>query len=260
MLRKKFLFTMTAMTFAMLGLAIGLQVARADSPDREIPAIEATSPSAGTIVVTWEAPSDTDTLDSYRVSWALWEADGFTSYKVANSDTGGNAYPDAPASSYTITGLAPGEYAVFVRSRYDDYRNGPFKKSAKVTVASSTPVEPRSEPTPEATEEPTPEATVEATPEPGAITGLTMTSSRPGHLWVSWDEASPAPTEYRLNWAPVDESFPAWNSNDGGNLWLPSRTAQDFSNLVDRGVTYKLRMRAIYKTGPNAPWSGPWSA
>ena len=24
-------------------------------------------------------------------------------------------------------------------------------------------------------------------------------------------------------------------------------------------MTYKLRMRAIYKTGPNAPWSGPWS-
>ena len=206
------------------------------------------------------------------MSWALWDTDGFTSYKVANSDTGGNAYPDAPASSYTITGLAPGEYAVFVRSRYDDYRNGPFKKSAKVTVASSTPAEPRSEPTPEATVEPTPEATVEPTPEatveataeptpePGAITGLTMTSDRPGHLWVSWDEASPAPTEYRLNWAPVDESFPAWNSNEGGNLWLPSRTAQDFSNLVEAGVTYKLQMRAIYKTGPNAPWSGPWSA
>ena len=262
MLRKKFLSVLAAVAFAMLGLVIGLQVARADTPDREIPAIEVTSPSAGTIQVTWETPSDTDTLDSYRVSWALWATDGFTTYTAANSDTGGNAYPDA--SSYTITGLAPGEYAVFVRSRYDDYRNGPFKKSAKVTVASSTPVEPRSEPTPEATEEatpePTPEPTPEATPEPGAIAGLTMTSSRPGHLWVSWDEASPAPTEYRLNWAPVGESFPAWNSRDGGNLWLPSRTAQDFSNLVDRGVTYKLRMRAIYKTGPNAPWSGPWSA
>ena len=73
MLREKFLGVLAAMTFAMLGLAIGLQVARADSPDREIPAIEATSPSAGTIQVTWETPSDTDTLNSYRVSWALWE-------------------------------------------------------------------------------------------------------------------------------------------------------------------------------------------
>ncbi len=86
-----------------------------------------------------------------------------------------------------------------------------------------------------------------------------MTSSQPEHLWVSWDQADPEPTEYRLNWAPVDEPFPAWNSNQGGNLWLSPRTAQDFSNLVNPGVTYKLRMRAIYKTGPNAPWSGPWS-
>ena len=96
-------------------------------------------------------------------------------------------------------------------------------------------------------------------PERGAITGLTMTSSQPERLWVSWDQADPEPTEYRLNWAPVDQPFPSWNSRDGGNLWLSSRTGQDFSNLVDAGVTYKLRMRAIYKTGPNAPWSGQWS-
>ena len=184
----------------------------------------------------------------------------------ANSDTGGNAYPDAPASSYTITGLAPGEYAVFVRARYEDYANGPFNKSAKVVVAGSaqqpeepTPTpEPTQEPTPEPTETPTPEPTPEPTATPGAISGLTLTSSQPGRLWVSWDESDPAPTEYRLNWAQVDDPFPSWDSRDGGNLRLP-RTAQDFSNLVEAGVTYKLRMRAIYKTGPNAPWSGPWS-
>ena len=44
----------------------------------------------------------------------------------------------------------------------------------------------------------------------------------------------------------------------GGNHWY-SGTGIDFSNLVDRGVTYKLQMRAIYRTGPNSPWSGPWS-
>ena len=106
---------------------------------------------------------------------------------------------------------------------------------------------------------PTPDPAPEPASEPGVITGLTMTSSQPEHLWVSWDQADPEPTEYRLNWAPVDQPFPAWNSNQGGNLWLSPRTAQDFSNLVNPGVTYKLRMRAIYKTGPNAPWSGPWS-
>ena len=114
-------------------------------------------------------------------------------------------------------------------------------------------------PAPEPDPTPTPEPAPEPTSEPGAITGLTMTSSQPEHLWVSWDQADPEPTEYRLNWAPVDEPFPSWNSNQGGNLWLSPRTAQEFSNLVNPGVTYKLRMRAIYKTGPNAPWSGPWS-
>ena len=117
---------------------------------------------------------------------------------------------------------------------------------------------PTPEPTPEPTETPTPEPTPEPTLAPGAITGLTLTSSRPGHLWVSWDEASPGPTEYRLNWAPEDQPFPAWNSNQGGNLWREG-TALDFSNIVNPGGTYKLRMRAIYRTGPNAPWSGPWS-
>ena len=237
--------------------------ALADDPDRTIPTITVSSPSSGEIHVVWGVPNDTSSLNSYRVSWAPWENNGFTSYKDANSDTGGNAYPDAPASSYTITGLAPGEYAVFVRSRYDSGGNGPFKKSDQVVVAGSAPQE-NATPTPEPTETPTPtpEPTETPTPEPalapGTITGLALTSSRPGHLWVSWDEANPAPTEYRLNWAPLGEPFPSWNSRDGGNLWLP-RTQQDFSSLVNAGVTYKLQMRAIYRDDPENRWSGPWS-
>ena len=250
----------TVAIFAVLAITtVYLQnTARADDPVRTIPTITVSSPSAGEINVVWGTPSETGTLTSYRVSWALWTKNGFTSYKDANSDTGGNAYPNAPASSYTITGLADGEYAVHVRARYEDFQNGPFKKSAKVEVGGNEQPEVAT-PTPPPTEAPTPEPTPEPTAAPGAITGLTLTSPRPGHLWVSWDEASPAPTEYRLNWAEVDDPFPSWNSNQGGNLWLSSRTAQDFSNLVEAGVTYKLWMRAIYKTGPNAPWSGPWS-
>ena len=260
----KAVFLLVAVFAATAAAVVYLQgPARADAPDRSILTIEVSSPASGEIRVIWGTPSETDTLRSYRVSWALWGTGGFTSYEDANSDTGGNAYPDAPASSYTITGLAPGEYAVFVRARYEDYANGPFNKSAKVVVGSAqqpeeaTP-EPTQEPTPEPTETPTPEPTPEPTATPGAISGLTLTSLQPGRLWVSWDESDPAPTEYRLNWAQVDDPFPSWDSRDGGNLWL-SRTAQDFSGLVAAGVTYKLRMRAIYKTGPNAPWSGPWS-
>ena len=155
---------LAAVLIAMAGLGYGLHVANAGDNGRAIPTLEATSPSAGTIVVTWENPSETGTLASYRVSWGLWE-NGLTSYKDANSETGGNAYPTAPASSHTITGLAPGEYIVGVRARYDDNRNGAFKESGKVTVAAPTP-EATPEPTPEATPQPTPEATPEATPQP----------------------------------------------------------------------------------------------
>ena len=103
---------------------------------------EVASPAAGTIQVIWGAPGDTDTLNSYRVMWA---PEGQShSYSEANTDTGGNAYPPADATSYTITGLAAGDYHVKVRARYDDNGSGPFKGSAVVRV----------EGTPEPAEEP----------------------------------------------------------------------------------------------------------
>ena len=186
---KKALSVLAAVILSIL--AFGLYIAQANTPERAIPATDATSPSAGAIHVTWETPSDTDTLNSYRVSWGLW-ANGWTSYRVPNSDTGGNAYPDAPASSYTITGLAPGEYVVAVRARYDDFQNGAFTASGKVTVAGDSPPrptpastpeatpeatpQPTPEPTPEATPEAaTPEPTPEATPEPALLSSRTMT-------------------------------------------------------------------------------------
>ena len=38
----------------------------------------------------------------------------------------------------------------------------------------------------------------------GAITGLTLSSDAPGTLTVSWDAASPVPTDYRIDWATSD--------------------------------------------------------
>ena len=254
MMKRTLVALTTVAIFAVLAITAGYvqNTARADDPDRTIPTITVSSPSAGEINAVWSAPSETGTLTSYRVSWALWSENGFTSYKNANSDTGGNAYPTAPASSYTVTGLAPGEYAVYARARYEDFQNGPFIKSSKVVVADAAAQEDDT-----ATPDPVPDPTPEPTSRPGDITGLTMTSSGPGQLWISWDESIPTPNEYRLNWAPIDRPFPAWNSNQGGNLWREGTTL-DFSNIVKAGVTYKYRMRAIYATGDNAP-AGPWS-
>ena len=49
----------------------------------------------------------------------------------------------------------------------------------------------------------------------GAITGLRLSSETPGTLAVSWDTASPTPTDYRVNWAKSGESYPSWTSEAG---------------------------------------------
>ena len=40
------------------------------------------------------------------------------------------------------------------------------------------------------------------------MTGVTLTSGFPGTLTVSWNTPSPAPTDYRLRWAPVGSGLP----------------------------------------------------
>ena len=42
----------------------------------------------------------------------------------------------------------------------------------------------------------------------GAITGLALSSDSPGTLVVSWDTASPAPTDYRVDWAKSERELP----------------------------------------------------
>ena len=49
----------------------------------------------------------------------------------------------------------------------------------------------------------------------GAITGLTLTSDAPGTLTVSWEAASPTPTDYRVDWAKSDEDYQSWKVDDG---------------------------------------------
>ena len=54
----------------------------------------------------------------------------------------------------------------------------------------------------------------------GAINGLTLSSDTPGTLTVSWDTPSPAPSDYRLRWAPAESDYLSWkddNETDRGN-------------------------------------------
>ena len=91
----------------------------------------------------------------------------------------------------------------------------------------------------------------------GAISGLTLTSDAPGTLAISWIAPDRAPTDYRVNWARADESYPSW-TEDTGNRY-PLTTSLQLTGL-DQGVEYKVQVRARYRAGADAdsPWSGDW--
>ena len=91
----------------------------------------------------------------------------------------------------------------------------------------------------------------------GAISGLTLTSDAPGTLHVSWDAPGTVPTDYRVNWARSDETFPSW-TDDTANRY-PQTTSLQLTGL-DQGAEYKVRVRARFYDGAHAdsPWSGAW--
>ena len=92
----------------------------------------------------------------------------------------------------------------------------------------------------------------------GAISGLTLTSDAPGTLHVSWDAPGAVPTDYRVNWARSDETFPSW-TDDTANRY-PQTTSLQLTGL-DQGAEYKVRVRARFYDGTHAdsPWSGAWA-
>ena len=97
----------------------------------------------------------------------------------------------------------------------------------------------------------------------GTMTGVTLTSGSPGSLVVSWNTPSPAPTDYRLRWVPVESDHLSWkddNETDRGNAYpAGDATALTLSGLSE-GTEFKLQARARYHKGEHksSPWSGPW--
>ena len=136
--------------------------------------------------------------------------------------------------------------------------------------------EPVETPTPEPAETPTPEPAETPTPEPveeepapedttppaesnGAITGLTL-SSTPGTLTVSWESASPTPTDYRVDWAKSDEEYTSWKVDDGHVYPAETATRAIITDL-SHNTEYKIRIRARYYTGEHEDksWGGQWA-
>ena len=93
----------------------------------------------------------------------------------------------------------------------------------------------------------------------GAITGLTLTSDAPGTLAVSWDAASPTPTDYRIDWAESDEDYQSWKVDEGHKYPAPTATTVTIADL-EHDTEYKIRMRARYYRGEHEgkSWGGPW--
>ena len=94
----------------------------------------------------------------------------------------------------------------------------------------------------------------------GAITGLTLTSDAPGTLAVSWDAASPTPTDYRVDWAKSDEDYQSWKVDDGHVYLEDTATTVTIADL-DHDTEYKIRIRARYYRGEHEgkSWGGPWA-
>ena len=94
----------------------------------------------------------------------------------------------------------------------------------------------------------------------GAITGLTLTSNAPGTLTVSWDAASPTPTDYRVDWAKSDEDYQSWKVNEGHVYLADTATTATIADL-EHDTEYKIRMRARYYRGEHEgkAWGGPWA-
>ena len=99
--------------------------------------------------------------------------------------------------------------------------------------------------------------------EPGAIPGLTLTSENPGELVISWNGPEPAPSDYRISWAPTSKKHIGWqddNEADRGNAYPQGNERSHTLMGLPAGEDYKVRMRARYNADQyaNNPWSGPW--
>ena len=101
--------------------------------------------------------------------------------------------------------------------------------------------------------------TAEAQSTRGAIANLQLTSTTAGTLTVSWDAASPVPTDYRIDWAKSGEDYKSWKVDEGHKYPDPSATTATIADL-DHDTEYQIRMRARYYRGEHEgkSWGGPW--
>ena len=105
---------------------------------------------------------------------------------------------------------------------------------------------------------------VQAQAERGAIPSLNLASNAPGQIIITWETPDPAPTDYRIRWAPTSENFLSYrddNEAQRGNLYpLGGVTTLTLDNLTP-GDSYKVQMRSRYYNADRSvrESSGPWT-
>ena len=134
---------------AVVAASASVQTASgAQSARGTISELEVVSEATGTLTLRWippvDSPDHVGVLSDYRISWAL-EGENFATW----TDLGRNAFPAAPLSEYTITGLDPGAaYKVRMRTRYNRgvsaaaRWSGPWVETAPVAAAPLLSAEP----------------------------------------------------------------------------------------------------------------------
>ena len=93
-----------------------------------------------------------------------------------------------------------------------------------------------------------------------ATSNLSLSSTSPGELVITWDVPSDAPDDYRVTWKKSDAKWPSYkneNTADGGNAF-PTERSHTVTGL-EEGTGYSARVRARYDDG-NVKQSGPWTA
>ena len=77
---------------------------------------------------------------------------------------------------------------------------------------------------------------------------------------MSWDAASPTPTDYRVDWAKSTEDYKSWKVDDGHVYTAETATTTTITDL-SHDTEYKIRMRARYYKGEHMgkSWGGPWA-
>ena len=97
-----------------------------------------------------------------------------------------------------------------------------------------------------------------------SIPSLTLHSTEPGQLIITWETPDPAPTDYRLRWANTDLGWPSWsgtNETERANEYpLGGVTSLTLNNLTP-GDSYKVQMRSRYYNSDRSVHesSGPWT-